>query len=454
MTQAPADGLPAGRRRWAMSCVLLALALSSLDSAIANIALPTIARALATTDADAVWVVNAYQLAGTICLLPAAALAESLGLRRVYASGLAIFTLASLCCALSPSIWVLVGARLAQGVGGSCMSVSSMALVRAIYPKDKLRGGIALVGLAVATSGALGPTVAALILAVADWPWLFLVNVPFGMVAVPLLLAVAPPDVRTPRRFDWTGAGLNAAAFGLIIIGVHYLGGENTGYAVMAIAAGLAFMGVLARHQLTQPQPLLPHDLLAIPQFALSTAASICTYAAQVLAYVSIPFLFETHLHLTPVQTGLLVTPWPVLVAFTAPLAGRMMGRYPADMLASAGLLILAAGLVLMAVLPEAPAYWDIIWRLAVCGIGFGLFQTPNNTIMMTIGPIGRSSAASGMNAVARFMGMALGSAVVAGILGTGALHAPVWCLEAGVGFALAGAAASIARRRWRQPPS
>ena len=445
------DGLPPAQRRWAMSCVLLALALSSLDSAIANIALPTIARELATTSANTVWVVNAYQLAATVCLLPAAALSESLGLRRVYAAGLTIFTLASLACALSPTISVLVGARIVQGIGGSCMSVSSMALVRAIYPRATVRSGFALVALAVATSGALGPTIAALILAVASWPWLFLVNVPFGMIAVPLLLAVAPPDVRIARRFDWTGAALNALAFGLLITGVHYLGGESMDFALAAIVAGFACLGLLARQQMRQPEPLLPHDLLRIPQFTLSVVASICAYAAQVLAYVSIPFFFETNLHLTPVQTGLLVTPWPVLVGFTAPLAGRLMGRWPGDAIASVGLLFLGTGLALMATLPAGPGYLDIVWRLAICGIGFGLFQTPNNTLMMTIGPVHRSSAASGLNAVARFMGMALGSAVVAVILGMGGPRATVVCLEVGVVFALVGAVASIARRYWHR---
>lgn len=450
-TVAAPDGLPPARRRWAMSCVLLALALSSLDAAIANIALPTIARDLSTTSADVVWVVNAYQLAATICLLPAAALGESLGLRRVYAGGLAIFTAASLACALSPNITTLVIARLVQGVGGSCMSVSSMAAVRAIYPRAIVRHGIALVALSVAASSALGPTIAALILAVANWPWLFLVNVPFGIIAVPLMLAVAPPDVRIPRPFDWTGAALNALAFGLIIAGVHYLGGASTGIALAAIAAGIASLGLLARQQLRQPQPLLPHDLLRIPSFALSVVASICAYSAQLLAYVSIPFMFETRLHLTPVQTGLLVTPWPALVAFTAPVAGRLMGRWSADVLASIGLVVLAIGLALMATLPADPGYWGIGWRLGLCGIGFGLFQTPNNVIMMTIGPIHRSSGASGLNAVARFMGMALGSAVVAVILDMGGPQAAVTSLEAGVVFALVGGAASVARRRWHR---
>lgn len=433
-----------------MFCVLLALALSSLDSAIANIALPTIARTLATSNSNSIWIVNAYQLSVMVCLLPVAALGESLGLRRIYAAGLTIFTLASLCCALSPTITVLVCSRLAQGVGGACMSVSSVALVRGIYPRETVRNGYALVALAVAASGALGPTIAALILSVASWPWLFLVNLPFGIIAVPLLLAVVPPDVRHPRPFDWIGAGLNALAFGLVISGVHSLGDESIGVAVAMIVAGIACLGLLARQQMRQPQPLLPLDLLRIPQFALSVAASVCTYAAQILAYVSIPFLFEVNLHLTPVETGLLVTPWPLLVAFTAPLAGRLMSRHPADLIASVGLLVLACGLVLMAALPAEPAYGNIVWRLGVCGIGFGLFQTPNNTLMMTTGPAKRSSAASGLNAVARFMGMALGSAVAAVILGVGGQHATIACLEVGAAFALVGAAASGARRKWQ----
>jgi len=379
----------------------LGVVLAGLDSAIANIALPTIARELAATDAATVWVVNSYQLAVTVCLLPVASLGESLGLKRVYSFGLALFTVASLGCALSPTLGVLVAARLVQGVGGACMSALGGALVRAIYPRRLLGQGFALIPLAVAISAALGPTLAALILSVARWPWLFLVNVPVGLIAVPLFLAVAPPSRRQPRPLDLVGALLNAAALGLVVTGVDGLGGSGPGVAVGELAAGLGCGALLVWQQSRRAAPLLPLDLLRIPLFALSVGTSICSYTAQILAYVSLPFLFQTVMHRSAVATGLLVTPWPLLVAVAAPVAGRLSARHPASVLGSIGLAVLATGLLLLAAMPAMRADWDVAWRMAVCGVGFGFYQTPNNITLMTAGPPDRSGAASGMVAVA-----------------------------------------------------
>uniref|UniRef100_UPI001589D68D MFS transporter n=1 Tax=Burkholderia multivorans TaxID=87883 RepID=UPI001589D68D len=243
------DGLPPSERSWVMLCILLGMMLSSLDSAIANIALPVIARALATSDASVVWVVNAYQLAATVCLLPVAALGESLGFKRVYATGLTIFTLASLSCALSSTLPALVCARIVQGAGGACMSVVGVALVRAVYPRSIVSRGFALVALAVASAGALGPTIAALILSVASWHWLFLINVPFGLLAVPIFLALAPAGIRHTRPFDLTGAVLNALAFGFIVVGVGTLGVGGVTVAVEEMVAGLVCFGLFIRQQ-------------------------------------------------------------------------------------------------------------------------------------------------------------------------------------------------------------
>ena len=441
-----ADGLPAGRRRWAMGCALLGVALAGLDSAIANIALPTIARDLAVSDAATIWVVNSYQIAVTICLLPAASLGESWGLKRVYGFGLALFTVASLACALSPTLPVLVAARLLQGMGGACMAALGGALVREIYPRARLGQGFAAVALAVALSAALGPTLAALVLSVAHWPWLFLVNVPLGLVAVPLFMAVAPKPRRRPRAFDWLGALLNGAAFGLIVMGVDGLGSDARGLAIAELAAGLVFAALLVAQQSRRPSPMLPLDLLRIRLFALSMGTSVCSYAAQILAYVSLPFLFQVVLHRSAVATGLLVTPWPLLVAFAAPIAGRLSARYPAAVLGSIGLVILAAGLLLLATMPAIPADWDVAWRMGICGVGFGFYQTPNNITLMTAGPPDRSGAASGMVAVARTVGWSVGSAIVALIFGLSGAQGATTCLYVATGFAALGAVVSVSR--------
>jgi DHA2 family multidrug resistance protein-like MFS transporter len=440
------DGLPVPQRHWVALCLVLGVALSTLDSAIANIALPTIARELAASDSATIWVVNGYQLAAAVCLLPAASLGEILGHKRVYAVGLIVFTIASLACAMSPGLGALVAARLAQGAGGACMSALSPALIRGTYPRRLLGSGFALIALTVAISSALGPTVAAFILSVANWPWLFLVNLPICLVTLALFLIVAPFNRGDARAFDLPGALLSAVALGLMVIGVDALGGSRIDIAAGEIVAGFACGLLLVWQQMRRKVPLLPLDLLRIRLFTLSIGTSICSYCAQIMAYVSIPFMLQTVMHRSPVATGLLVTPWPLLVAFAAPVAGRLSARYPASILGSAGLAVLASGLLLLVALPGAPADWDIAWRMGVCGVGFGFFQTPNNLAVMTAGPVARTGAAGGMLAVARTIGWTLGSALVALVFAVWQSRATTVCLEVAAAFAAFAAVISSAR--------
>lgn len=434
-----------------MFALLAGVAMASLDSAIANIALPTIASELNATAASTVWVVNAFQLGTALFLLPAAALGEIRGLRLVYGAGMIAFGVASLACALSPSLAALVAMRLLQGSSGAFMAALAPAIIRRIQPPARIGSALALVALTVACSAAAGPSVAAAILAVARWPWLFLVNVPISGVAAFVFLRNAPPDEPQPRRFDRGGALLSGLALGLLVVGVDTLGVHALA-AALEIAAGLAAFAWLVRHQSQQAAPLVPLDLMRIPLFSLSVLTSVCSYAAQILAYVSLPFLFQTVQHRTPVETGLLVTPWPLLVVVAAPLAGKLVARYPAALLGSLGLAALAAGLALLATMPAMPSTLDIAWRMALCGIGFGFFQTPNNTTLMTAGPVRRSGAAGGMLALARISGWCLGSALVAVVFALVHERPTIACLELACGFALFGAVASVSR--YRTPPS
>ena len=440
------DTVTDAQRPLVMTCLILGIVLAGLDSAIANIALPTIARELNASDAATVWVVNIYTLATAVCLLPVAALGESIGLKRVYAFGLALFTVASLACALSSTLQMLVAARLVQGIGSACLAALGGAMVRSIYPRQMLGRAFATVALAVAMSAALGPSIGALILSVATWQWLFLVNVPLGLFAVPLFLRVAPPNQPRPRKLDFTGAVLSAVALGLVVTGVNGLGGTNQAMAVAELVVGLVCGGFLVWQQASKPDPLLPLDLLRIPLFALSVMTSMCSYSAQILAYVSLPFLFQSVMHRSAVATGLLVTPWPLLVAVAAPIAGRLSAHFPAAVLGSIGLLVLATGLLLLVLMPAAPADWNVVWRMGVCGIGFGFYQTPNNLTLMTAGPPSRNGAASGMVAVARTLGWSLGTAMVALIFGLRGSAGAVTCLEVGSGIALLGAVISVSR--------
>jgi DHA2 family multidrug resistance protein-like MFS transporter len=440
------DGLPSPQRRWAMLAIGLAIAMAVLDSAIANVALPTIARDLAASPADSVWVVNAYQLVITILLLPLASLGEITGYRRIYRIGLAVFTLASLGCALSGSLGLLTLARVVQGVGAAGVMSVNAALVRYIYPRRMLGQGIGIVALVVAVSAAVGPTVAAGILSVASWPWLFAVNVPTG-VATMLAARALPRTPRSGGRFDYPSALLNALFFGLLIIAIDSLGhGGRALYVALAFGGAAASGVALVVRQLPQAAPLLPVDLLRIRLFALSIATSVCSFAAQMLAYVAIPFYLQDALGRDAVATGLLMTPWPAATALTAPIAGRLADRYSAGVLGALGLGLFAAGLALLALLPTAPADADIVWRMALCGVGFGLFQSPNNRAILSSAPRERSGGASGMLGTARLLGQTSGAALVALMFGLFHEHATLVALGAAAGISLLAAGVSGTR--------
>jgi len=442
-----ADGLPAPQRYWAILTIALGLILAVMDGAIANIALPTIARDLDASPAFSIWIVNGYQLAITISLLPLASLGEIIGYRRVYLAGVALFTLASLFCTLSHSLPTLTVARVVQGFGAAGIMSVNTALVRFIYPRAQLGRGIGVNAMVVAVSAAIGPTVAAGILAIATWPYLFAVNLPIGLAALALGIRFLPHAPRASHRFDWPSAVLSAATFGFGIAAIDSLGHGEALLACIAEAVVAIVSGVLlAYRQIHMTSPLLPVDLLRIPVFALSIATSMASFCAQMLASVSIPFYLQSRYGYSAVEMGLLITPWPITVAFAAPIAGRLVERYPAGLLGGIGLALFAAGLGSLAMLPEHPTHFDVVWRMALSGLGFGLFQTPNNRTMIAAAPRERSGGASGMLGTARLLGQTTGAALVALFLGRFATDGTQISLLTAVGFAILGAVLSMLR--------
>lgn len=419
------DGLPAPARSRAMLVIILGLTVAVLDGSVVNLALPGIAREMNASAAHAIWVVNAYQMATLIMLLPLASLGERLGYRRVYLLGLGLFALASVGAMLANSLGTLIAARAVQGLGAAGIMSVNAALVRLIYPRAQLGRGMAINSMVVAISSVAGPTVAAMVLSVASWPWLFALNLPLGAFTVWLGRRALPhnPVAAPGGRHSWLDVVLNGLMFALIFVGAERLsvrGGVASGTA-SPLAWGLLAAGVLVgvvywRRQQRLAVPLLPVDLLRIPVFALSMGASVGAFCAQMLAYLALPFLLLEGFGRTPLQAGLLLTAWPLAIVVVAPLVGRLIGRYPDGLLGGIGMAVFACGLALLASLPAAPSDWNLVWRLAVCGAGFALFQSPNNHTIVTTAPLQRSGAASGMLGTARLTGQTTGAVILAAL--------------------------------------
>ena len=407
------------RRYWAVIAVALALIMSVLDGTIVNVALPTLSREFGTSPSTTIWIVNAYQLTITMSLLSFSALGDIYGYKRIFLIGTTIFCSTSLFCALSSSFAMLTVARILQGIGASAIMSVTTALLRIIYPPQYIGRGMSINAMVVAVSIAAGPSLAGAILSVASWNWLFAINVPLGICAIItgyfLLEGIAHHE-------NWRMIALQVLL--LLVIGTFFI-----------------------RRQLRQEVPILPLDLMRIPIFALSVLSSITSFTAQLLAMVSLPFYLQNVAGRNEVETGLLLTPWPVATILTAPVAGRLIEKYHPGLLGGIGMVVYATGLLLLALLPGQPTNMDIAWRLMLCGMGFGLFQTPNNSTMISAAPRSRSGGANGMQGTARLLGQTLGTTFVALIFSvTSATDSMPVCMYVAVGFALVAAIVSCLR--------
>jgi DHA2 family multidrug resistance protein-like MFS transporter len=300
-----------------------------------------------------------------------------------------------------------------QGIGAACIMSMNAALVRATYPARMLGRGIGYNAMVLSMSAAIGPTLAALILSVASWPWLFLINLPIGIVALIIGRNALPEPEGHGQPFDWASASLSAAMMGCVVFGAEMFAREGAAFGLALVAIGVVAGSALVWREWSEKRPLIPLDLLRIPIFTLSIGASIVSFAAQMLAYTTLPFLLQSVLGRSVFATGLLMTPWPIGVGIAAPFAGRLADRIPAGLLGGVGLAIFAVGLFLLSQLGASPDNLQIAWRMAVCGIGFGLFQSPNNRTIVSAAPKPRSGAAGGMLATARLLGQTFGAVTV-----------------------------------------
>ena len=288
---------------------------------------------------------NATQIALVVSLLPVAAMADIVGYRHVYRFGLVLFSLASIGCAFAPSLrWLLLG-RTFQGLGGAAIMSVQPALVRAIYPRNMLGRGLGFNTTVVATSLAAGPSIGAALLSITSWPILFAVYAPLGIISFALSERFLPHTTHIHRPFDVISAILSGLTFGLLIFGID---GMAHGHQRPVIATELILAVVLGTlfvwRQKKLADPMMPIDVFKRPIFSLSITAAMCTFSAQGLAFVSLPFYFHTVLGRSATDTGILLTAWPLALAGVAPIAGRLADRHHAGVLGAIGLTFMTTG--------------------------------------------------------------------------------------------------------------
>lgn len=412
-------GNASGSQQWrALTAVLLGVALATLDTAIANTALPAIAADLHAVPAESIWVINAYQLAVVASMLPFAALGDLVGPRRIFLGGLILFTASSLVCALVGTLPLLAAARALQGIGAGALMSVNIALIRLIYPPERLGRGVGMNALVVGIGFAVGPSVASLVLAVASWQWLFGINVPLGLLALAFAWPAIPQrEAKANNRFDFDGltALLTAVPFAALIFTLASIAQQESASIVLpSLVVAVVSLVCLLKRQAGHPAPMLPVDLLRRPLFALSVVTAIAAFTTQGLGFVALPFYFEQVLHRDPVHTGFLMSAWPVVVAAAGPIAGRLSDTYKPGILGGIGLAILCVGMAALALLPQTVPVPLIVVCMGICGAGFDLFQAPNLKALMSAAPPERSGGASGMIGVSRLMGQTSGAALVA----------------------------------------
>lgn len=404
-----------------------------------NVALPTIALELAINPALVVWINIAYSLTIVITLLPLSAMAERVGLNRMFMVGAALFMLASLGASLAQDFNLLLGARVAQGLGASMLMCLFGGLIRNIYPLRLLGVGISLNAVTVSMTAVLSPSIGAFILELGNWRWIFLITVP---ICVLLLLGARflPPGFRSERPFDWWAGVLVAPAFGLSILGLDLVATQPV-VAVLCLIVAAITARVLLRRSFRQRAPLVPVDLLRITPVAYAVAASAFSFASQMAGLVSMPFYFQQTMGLSYSELGLYLGIWSLGVGVMAPIAGYLSGRISIAKICAVGATGMAAGMAWLLFLDAQTPFGWVLAAMLLAGAGFGLFQTPNNRALLAGVPQHRAAAAGGMQATTRVYGQSLGTALVAMAFTLGG----EWSAMLGIGVAVVCALGAVA---------
>jgi EmrB/QacA subfamily drug resistance transporter len=405
---------------WTLLVVCLSIFMLLLDVTIVNVALPDIQKELGSSFEDLQWVVDAYALALAALLLASGSLADLLGRKRVFVVGLIVFVTASLLCGLSGSPTMLNLARALQGTGGAMMFATSLALIAQEFPPNERGTAFGIWGATTGFAVAVGPLAGGALTDGFGWEWIFLVNVPVGIVTAAITLLRVPTSTRDLNaRIDW--GGLVTFSSGLFCLVFALIRGNDDGWESAKIVGLLVTAGLLlalfALIELRRDQAMLDLRLFRVPTFTGAQIVAFSIHASMFSMFLYIVLYMQNVLGYTPLETGVRFLPVSLLSFVSAPIAGKLAERYPVRAFLSAGLGLVGIGLILMSGIDPGDDWTTLLPGFILGGIGIGFINPPLATAAIGVVEPRRSGAASGINSTFRQVGTAVGIAGLGALL-------------------------------------
>jgi EmrB/QacA subfamily drug resistance transporter len=403
-----------------LGTVMFGTFMSTLDSSIVNIALPTIRRELAAGD-SVEWVVLCYLLTTTSTLLIMGKLSDWVGRRQLYITGFSVFVLGSLFCGLAWNLWSLVAFRVLQGLGASMIYAIGPAIISDAFSPRERGQALGLMGSVVAAGSSAGPVIGGLLLGKFGWASIFFVNVPIGLLAIWRAWTILPKSPKvTGQRFDLVGAGLFLLGVTTLLTGLDFAPepryGWNDPLVIALLSVGAVLILFFLFWEMRVSEPMLRLGLFRIKPFTAAILAAFCGFVASGANLFVIPFFLQQLLGLNPERAGLVLLAGPLTLSIIAPLGGYLSSRVSTRWLSSTGLLITACGYFAFSFLDTSWEWTDVVWRSSLVSLGFGLFQSPNSSSALNAAPLTQRGIASSMIAFMRNLGFVVGIALAAAV--------------------------------------
>ena len=435
-----AQGVDYSRKWYVMAAVAMGIFLATIDGSIVNVALPTLTREFGAEFSIVQWVVLAYLLTVTTLMLSVGRLGDMIGKKPLYTTGFVVFTVGSVLCGLSPTIYWLIGFRVLQAIGAAMLMALGMAIVTEAFPRSERGKALGLSGTMVSVGIVVGPVLGGLLIGALSWHWIFYVNLPVGIVGTFMVMRFVPNlKPAGGQRFDLLGAVTLFICLMALLMALTL--GQQAGFTdttVLALLTGSAvFMVVFVILERTIRDPMIDLNLFRNRLFDINLVTGLITFISMSGTIILMPFYLENVLGYDPQAVGFLLAIVPIAVGITSPISGTLSDRFGTRPMTVIGLSLLLLGFLAISTLSTETTGWGYVLRFLPIGIGIGVFQSPNNSAVMGAVPPNRLGVASGLLSVTRTLGQTAGIAAlgalwasrvaqrVGGILPGGATSAP-----------------------------